>query len=539
MQGDRLQVSHRLLMKNAFSDYNALHFSVQWRINIQTSYSWWSLDNNCSTWAHSIFMSSDQRRKRKFARVLRSAKGLSYHYLWLRINFLWCVYGFGLVRIGKMPFKRRYLHCKKFRIIRSAYRFRRKHPCWDISLGFFVSCVLVGFIWYWFDPFGIGRQTDLYTQELINTALAPGYQSAAKEKIAVVLIDDQTLDRQEMGWPPTYDYYSQLIYRIARQHPKAIFMDILVQRKRPQDARALAIARSNMQDTMKDYPVPLIMAQSAAGKTSLFSGIANVGSARVAWEGDDYPLWVHDSERSGAPTPALALYKYMNPRARRADIGEFAKTAPRLTVQWGATVSPEVVQRQLVSPKAHVHVAPGTWERFLMGLDFFRHSLFMGIDPHRIDAHREEWPYALTVKAQDLASPRVAGLLKDRAVLVGAKITGIPDLIPTPVNGNLPGVYLHAMALDNLMHYGRNYYTNPAPSILVYLGLAALMSFMAAHIILRGTRHPRWWFGSCVFVVFAAVFSSSYFWLRHAPQNWVGLVLLALLVFGWHKNANN
>ena len=51
----------------------------------------------------------------------------------------------------------------------------------------------------------------------------------------------------------------------------------------------------------------------------------------------------------------------------------------------------------------------------------------------------------------------VRGLLKDRIVLIGARITGISDWHLSPVHGQVPGVILHAAAVDNLLALGPRY----------------------------------------------------------------------------------
>ncbi len=56
----------------------------------------------------------------------------------------------------------------------------------------------------------------------------------------------------------------------------------------------------------------------------------------------------------------------------------------------------------------------------------------------------------------------MAGLLRDRLVMVGASITSTGDLVQSPVHGLIPGVYLHAMALDNLIYKGMDYDREPA-----------------------------------------------------------------------------
>jgi len=55
----------------------------------------------------------------------------------------------------------------------------------------------------------------------------------------------------------------------------------------------------------------------------------------------------------------------------------------------------------------------------------------------------------------------VASFIKDRFVLVGTSQVGIPEVVTSPVHGDIPGVYAHAMALDNLFRFGKHYVRNP------------------------------------------------------------------------------
>ncbi|WAC47224.1 CHASE2 domain-containing protein [Asticcacaulis sp. SL142] len=56
-----------------------------------------------------------------------------------------------------------------------------------------------------------------------------------------------------------------------------------------------------------------------------------------------------------------------------------------------------------------------------------------------------------------LPSELVHKLLHNRLVLVGIKDVAGADWILSPVHGNVPGVFLHAMALDNLIKWGPGY----------------------------------------------------------------------------------
>ncbi|MDX2477841.1 MAG: CHASE2 domain-containing protein, partial [Gammaproteobacteria bacterium] len=51
----------------------------------------------------------------------------------------------------------------------------------------------------------------------------------------------------------------------------------------------------------------------------------------------------------------------------------------------------------------------------------------------------------------------LAAALKNKVVMYALSLEGLHDNIYSPVHGQLPGVFFHAMALDNLMHYGADY----------------------------------------------------------------------------------
>jgi hypothetical protein len=48
-------------------------------------------------------------------------------------------------------------------------------------------------------------------------------------------------------------------------------------------------------------------------------------------------------------------------------------------------------------------------------------------------------------------------LIEDRVVFYGTGLLGVSDLVASPTNGPLPGVYTHAMALNNLLSFGDDY----------------------------------------------------------------------------------
>jgi hypothetical protein len=68
-------------------------------------------------------------------------------------------------------------------------------------------------------------------------------------------------------------------------------------------------------------------------------------------------------------------------------------------------------------------------------------------------------------------------LLRNKAVVLGADISGIPDFVNSPVHGQIPGAVWHGMALDNLLSLGDRYLAERTSELKKYLGYALLMIF--------------------------------------------------------------
>ena len=132
----------------------------------------------------------------------------------------------------------------------------------DVGLGILAIWLLLGWVTIRLDPFGLGRVSDYHSERIIDRITSPFYESKGQDEIAVVLIDEDTLAAEEIGWPPSYDYYSQTIYRIMRHDPKAIFVDILLESERPAAIESLPLAREDLADYIEEFRIPVVFAQS-------------------------------------------------------------------------------------------------------------------------------------------------------------------------------------------------------------------------------------------------------------------------------------
>jgi hypothetical protein len=102
-------------------------------------------------------------------------------------------------------------------------------------------------------------------------------------------------------------------------------------------------------------------------------------------------------------------------------------------------------------------------------------------------------------------------ILRDKVVLYGFDLAGLSDVVSPPTHATLPGVFLHAMALDNLLTWGERY---KAPAVWAF--------------------DRRIGADSVTFVTFIVVFALC-FLTRFRPEVWptpLGVVLRT--VTAWH-----
>lgn len=137
-------------------------------------------------------------------------------------------------------------------------------------------------------------------------------------------------------------------------------------------------------------------------------------------------------------------------------------------------------------------------------------------------------------RANALPPGAVEGAIKDRAVLIGQNVVGAADAVNSPVHGVVPGVVVHAQALDNLLNWhGRVW--RPMPTVeswpsWISLGWVLGLTFLYILNFLEAFLPAR--FGLSVdktaillgaLTVTLALCQAILFCL--APINWIGYLL--------------
>lgn len=440
----------------------------------------------------------------------------------------------------------------------------------DHSIPVFLIVFLVSLVVGVVEPFGLGNASKARSMRVSARVMAPFYTAKARDSIAVVLIDDIALQATGQGWPLAYAEYERLLRQVLEHRPRAVYLDVLLLDRRGYDG-SFEDAHRDIHETVRASGIPVYFGVGAPGAVSLFSQPGGVRDVVTSWQGTGgaYPLRLDRdqvNEAAGAvaggvqglpswqPTVAFALYQHACPTADAPGCTRAAACFPEhvardpMVVQWGwrpgatghagpmlcedpqeararSTPSPSIAQRLAA-------MASLTWQSFRSGAD-----------PTAEDLGRSQCMYTPTLFADALTDSSLLrqdedtpALLEDRIVLIGTHLLGLDDSVQSPVNQRVPGVYLHAMALDNLMRWGEDrVHESPALGRLLGLLNAIVMSLVAGWALLRRGARPVTlaWLAGVAGTLAAAGLAQvllAQWILRQPPQDWIGMGLTAIAV---------
>jgi CHASE2 domain-containing sensor protein len=293
------------------------------------------------------------------------------------------------------------------------------------------------------------------------------YADVARNSLSVLLIDRNALDSAGETWPARYLYHARLLRALARYRPKAVFFDIYFLQTRD-DATLPQL--SNMFCNLRQQGIPVFLGVSDHDKQFVLrpeleklAGLCYEKVAlqytpdnldRLAWT---YPLKNEEARTAeGQPlrSAAVAIYEDAFQKALVSDENEMALTWGLRPAESGIRWMAQSQSRALGSP-AHSYCREdlGVWELLPIGLKQW----------YDAEAEKPVCVFHSTLYANDLASSSdqeerfLASHLEGRVVMIGAALNEGGDFVLSPVHGRIPGVFLHAMALDNLLGFGQDY----------------------------------------------------------------------------------
>ncbi|KKD60850.1 hypothetical protein RN22_08905 [Grimontia sp. AD028] len=340
--------------------------------------------------------------------------------------------------------------------------------------GFFIVAVFI------VDPLGIRVSAEKHYEDHILRLLSPFFSESVSDHVTVVLIDEAFLEETER-FPVNYTNLATLLKVSGFHQPKAVFFDIL---QHHQHSERL----ERWLKTIKKSPFPVFMASDPEydsparleNPSSLRSRLNNVSDfVSVSWSGEKhyYPLYVEAHNRV-TPSAALALYRVFCQGVNAPCPNDLSDSSFQnsMVIQW----SNKFDNRQ--NEFRHVGEACTNTNHSNISsmLDTLWVLLVQGVLPEeKLDAKlRNKCPPVLTISASSLfqpgasKSPLLREALENKLVLFGYHLSGGTDTVISPVHGKLPGVYNHAMALENLLQKGTSYWNVPSSIGLFNLSIA-------------------------------------------------------------------
>lgn len=293
------------------------------------------------------------------------------------------------------------------------------------------------------------------------------YGTGSRDGISVLLIDDASLAQAGQSWPASYGYYARLLRGIEIYRPRAVFFDIAFKDARP-DPTLTQFAQRLCALSASGTKVYLAATPGTGGALRLRPGLDELRGRcfeavavsyapdevdKLAWS---YPLEQRDATGARERSAALAIHD---------DLSRQPIDDPRvpMAVSWGLAPARDGL-RWFVQDEAGDATRERASQSYCRPDHGFKEILPFGAREALYgDAEKPVCVFHETVYAYDLANTDDAGeallehALSDRVVMIGTARQFSSDYINSPIHGRIPGVYLHAMALDNLDTYGSHY----------------------------------------------------------------------------------
>jgi hypothetical protein len=422
---------------------------------------------------------------------------------------------------------------------------RRCVPYW------FVVVLLFGFAAFqiMMNPFGFSDLTQRYTQDIANLLINGPYlyPQTGRDQVSVALVDDSSLRELGMPWPWSYGAQARALDALLALKPRAVVVDVMFVDPRKDDTI------SELVDEIGRYRhahVPLYFVGSTdvppgappLRRELLATGVRVLDASILVNQGivRQYPvtgacLGAHQPKQD-CLSLAFAVYKDLYRNAPLA--------APQglMELVWGTRANP--VNAKWMKVTDENGAAHSCAERQDIG--WARRTWLAFFNPASV---RSLCPYTSVIPAEALVDGRedadVAQLAKNRVVIYGASLAGVQDRSFTPVNGLIASVFVHAMALDNLVtfrgHPQQNVVTlgsltldNNTAQTLAALPIVLILGWIHVRGLRRSRERPER--GAALAYILDKMAQKAWHWFAFALALGVGLaltILAGLSVANW------
>jgi CHASE2 domain len=315
----------------------------------------------------------------------------------------------------------------------------------------------------WMNPFGFSDLVQRYTQD-ISDLLITGphlYPNTGHEKIAAAIIDEETLHSANMPWPWTYGTHARVLDSLLVYKPKAVVIDFLFVDNRPDDSlpdliQEIQRYRKAGVPLYFEGGIDLPFGENPLRPEIAATGVPILDPSILVYQGvaRQYPIngrCYRTKKPENQDCYALALRVYQ-------DLFHNLKLDTRdglMEIVWGTKTDP--TNAKWMHPKD----TDGSALSCNTETNFFHRIYLAFFDTSAVVS---SCPYTGVIPVERLLQgvddPDVTNLASNHIIFYGASLQGAQDKSFTPVNGLLPNVFVHAMAMDNLISFHGDPETN-------------------------------------------------------------------------------
>jgi hypothetical protein len=306
------------------------------------------------------------------------------------------------------------------------------------------------------NPFGFSDLVQRYTQDVSNLLITGPYlyPATGRDKISVVIVDDKTLHTLATPWPWTYGTQARMLDSLLAYHPRAVIVDFLFYDPRADDSLPELVDEIHRFQKARvpiyfEGGINLPYGEDPLRKELAATGIPILDPSIAVYNGiaRQYPTTGQcfgPKHKPGDTCLSLALqvYKDLYPATPPEPL------ADKMELVWGTRYSPHNKWITYTDDNGETFRC----EDKRSGLTRIYLAFF---DTNSVKGH---CPYQGMVPAESVMmggdDKDITDMLSNKIVFYGGDIEGAQDKSATPVNALQPNVFIHAMALDNLITFG-------------------------------------------------------------------------------------
>jgi len=338
-------------------------------------------------------------------------------------------------------------------------KLKERVPFWFVALVLFAFSVLQIML----NPFGFSDLTQRYAQDISNLLVTGPflYPTTGRDLVTVALIDEDTLHKLEMPWPWTYGMHARALNALLAYKPKAVIVDFLFVDMRPDESIGELVdaigryRRANIPiyfegGTDLSYGEAAIRPEIAATGVPVLSPTIDVYDGVVRQYPASGPCFGAKAPGNGqCLSLALQAYKDLFPEHPLEPMnGE-------MEIVWGTKTSPFNNRYSAQPCNADMPFALRIYRAF------FDKQSAMERCPYNNDIPMQ------AILTDDGSDKDLQELIPGHIVLYGGGLEGAQDKSFSPVNGQQSNVFVHAMALDNLI----TFQGKPEQNVMTVLGV--------------------------------------------------------------------